>query len=777
MPKQTGSIDLSSQKQAHDDASKTATNYIYASSDGIKVANASPQSATTYQLQQSDNTRFIIGGNLKSKISGNGFEVFSTNTTGGNDKYRSRIGYYGENGSIIGKAYSSHILISDDSFKMQQGDGTSIFSIDIDENEDKTYAINEVYEANNSTRLQLDSGEYGTVTFYRLTDYDPLTSEFTKTGDYKYVWHYTDDNVWYEVGSGDVRLMDNDDPDWDNIGPQIPVSPSHGFIDPYTAVDAGGQDFIKNYGSKTVEVVYASVSERVSAKTTIGKAYVNGASDNESRMELNYRSLKLFTRENLAYLHISDLRDADGSIKEYFVGDGVQTRFLIQFYKGYTPQSPQVFCTVTVDGVNQSGNYHIENNYEYHTVVFNTAPADGANIVVHSTGIARSIAYTLGLRNTDSDDYVIGKFSYALGYRVIASAPYSYADGYETTASGMLSRAHGDNTIASGYRATAEGDHTVASGDSSHAQGTYSKAIGYNSCAFNENTIASSSDQIAIGRSNVQDDSNSLAVIIGNGNSSGRSNALTVDWNGHIVTKADPSSNKKISSTAPSSNIVLAETVNKDADGNQIGYSQITFTTSNVVQRSFVVQRGSTTNGLWLGINSSGARTVGFSDSGIWRNALFGVSNGVVPASLGGTGQTSLQATRTAMGLGNTLGAVPIAAGGSGQTGTVNTDITMSSGASASAYNVRKWGNVVTLFLYNVKFTASVADGNSHDIGTVPAGYRPANACYAQVASSTLSGLAYVRCTSAGELKFTNQSGAQLAASKTFSATLTYVIG
>lgn len=42
--------------------------------------------------------------------------------------------------------------------------------------------------------------------------------------------------------------------------------------------------------------------------------------------------------------------------------------------------------------------------------------------------------------------------------------------------------------------------------------------------------------------------------------------------------------------------------------------------------------------------------------------------NGVVPASKGGTGQTSLQATRKAMGLGDTLGALPIANGGTGAT-------------------------------------------------------------------------------------------------------------
>lgn len=40
--------------------------------------------------------------------------------------------------------------------------------------------------------------------------------------------------------------------------------------------------------------------------------------------------------------------------------------------------------------------------------------------------------------------------------------------------------------------------------------------------------------------------------------------------------------------------------------------------------------------------------------------------NGVVPVANGGTGQTTLAATRNAMGLGNTTGALPIANGGTG---------------------------------------------------------------------------------------------------------------
>ena len=50
------------------------------------------------------------------------------------------------------------------------------------------------------------------------------------------------------------------------------------------------------------------------------------------------------------------------------------------------------------------------------------------------------------------------------------------------------------------------------------------------------------------------------------------------------------------------------------------------------------------------------------------ENPLFGT----LPADMGGTGNTSLQATRNAMGLGNTTGALPIANGGTGATTAAN---------------------------------------------------------------------------------------------------------
>ena len=72
MPTQTGSIDLNSYKLVNDSASKTAKNYISADTNGIRIANANPATATTYQHQTANDTEFVVNGVSKAKISGDG---------------------------------------------------------------------------------------------------------------------------------------------------------------------------------------------------------------------------------------------------------------------------------------------------------------------------------------------------------------------------------------------------------------------------------------------------------------------------------------------------------------------------------------------------------------------------------------------------------------------------------------------------------------------------------------------------------------------------------
>lgn len=108
----------------------------------------------------------------------------------------------------------------------------------------------------------------------------------------------------------------------------------------------------------------------------------------------------------------------------------------------------------------------------------------------------------------------------------IASGNVSHAEGSGTTASGEASHAEGGATTASGAASHAEGSGTTASGVDSHAEGVY--------------MISAGKAQHVQGRYGAVDtftqDGNyygKYAHIVGNGtDSSHRSNAHTLDWNG-----------------------------------------------------------------------------------------------------------------------------------------------------------------------------------------------------------------------------------------------------
>ena len=98
----------------------------------------------------------------------------------------------------------------------------------------------------------------------------------------------------------------------------------------------------------------------------------------------------------------------------------------------------------------------------------------------------------------------LGKYAQAFGSGTIASGEYSHAEGAGPKASGAASHAEGYSTTASGEYSHAEGRTTIAQGNNQHVQGKY----------------------------NIADTTS--AHIMGNGSdSSNRSNAHTLDWNGN----------------------------------------------------------------------------------------------------------------------------------------------------------------------------------------------------------------------------------------------------
>lgn len=105
-----------------------------------------------------------------------------------------------------------------------------------------------------------------------------------------------------------------------------------------------------------------------------------------------------------------------------------------------------------------------------------------------------------------------------------ASGNHAVAEGNSTTASGAHSHAEGYQTLASGGNSHTEGANSVASGARSHAEGSATLAKSASQHVFGEYNVADSDTPNAKG---------SYVEIVGNGASSARSNARTLDWSGN----------------------------------------------------------------------------------------------------------------------------------------------------------------------------------------------------------------------------------------------------
>lgn len=142
--------------------------------------------------------------------------------------------------------------------------------------------------------------------------------------------------------------------------------------------------------------------------------------------------------------------------------------------------------------------------------------------------------------------------------------------------------------------------------------------------------------QTVLGRFNAIDTTS--AVIIGNSSSDVlRSNALTIDWNGHTTQRSLAAA---VTSEAPNSNIVLAGMYHYEKSDARIGYSEIV-RHPTTVYRSFAVQNPVSGKTAALYLNAS--------DSG---NTSITTSSGTALAITGGgTGATTAAAARTNLGV------------------------------------------------------------------------------------------------------------------------------
>ena len=121
----------------------------------------------------------------------------------------------------------------------------------------------------------------------------------------------------------------------------------------------------------------------------------------------------------------------------------------------------------------------------------------------------------------------LAQCSHAEGAGSTAAGNYSHAEGYYNTASGNYSHSENYYNTASGTAAHAEGYCVVAAGDYSHVEGNTTKADGRSQHVFGEYNV----------RDTVSNKSNRgvYVEIVGNGTSSAKSNARTLDWSGNEV--------------------------------------------------------------------------------------------------------------------------------------------------------------------------------------------------------------------------------------------------
>lgn len=252
-----------------------------------------------------------------------------------------------------------------------------------------------------------------------------------------------------------------------------------------------------------------------------------------------------------------------------------------------------------------------------------TASAYQAHGEGYSNTVSASAAHVEGSGNTAS-----GSSSHAEGSSTLASGSNSHAEGYNTQATGEPSHAEGTNTKATGWNSHAEGQGSQATQNNSHAEGMNSKASGYHSHAEGEggeasggsahkegfyskatgnyshaegasttakgasshaeggsteaksnnshaegyNTIASSTEQHVQGRYNIEDAGGIYADIIGNGTTSARSNAATVDWSGNAWFAGDV----KVGSEATLLTKEKELKLTKDKWANSVGFNDYT---------------------------------------------------------------------------------------------------------------------------------------------------------------------------------------------------------
>ena len=266
--------------------------------------------------------------------------------------------------------------------------------------------------------------------------------------------------------------------------------------------DVGDTSNFVNMNSNGVFVYKGRVQRAQFGETTIiGKPYVSGGNDNESRMEMDYHSFKMIDKGQSEYVHLSDLRNSNGiaTIKERI---NAISNVTSSTYYNLTFNATNANYTITVKDAN---NNDITSSYtvsDKTTSRFKISPGLSPDVYViatYNTTSNLAKAFTFGSR---SNAYSVGGLSFCEGRDVAASGNYSHAEGQYSVAGAIYSHAEGYASEGLGSASHAEGFATKATGDSSHSEGYFTKATGSFSHASGLFTTANLSNQFVIGKYN-----------------------------------------------------------------------------------------------------------------------------------------------------------------------------------------------------------------------------------------------------------------------------------
>ena len=285
-------------------------------------------------------------------------------------------------------------------------------------------------------------------------------------------------------------------------------------------------------------------------------------------LAVDYYRLAFYTEEQIEQLNMDSMYAGRPQGFVSFIGIGDVTP--LGYITKYNSQAP--FC-LTYDYVGTTEYVHsqVVNIISYdtnatHTIKIETIPfsttvvkpqfyensyhgitADYSKITTNNNGVPNGIAITSPFAKTAD-----GIWSKANGLASITGGSYAQAEGFSCVASGdYASHAEGGGTMATGISAHSEGGNTVAEGNYSHAEGYFTTASGNTSHAEGRFTIANHRAQHVFGIYNIPDPSEAAATvkgnyveIVGNGTTTQRSNARTLDWSGNEELAGDLVINK-----------------------------------------------------------------------------------------------------------------------------------------------------------------------------------------------------------------------------------------